>query len=293
MSRSLSGTSDIEAGGSLSKPGDRAALKRWLSVLHEGGAIAPLVLPPLTPHERIFKEFDVYLRSERGLAPRSIVRHLPVIRGFLHEVCSGSAGDLCKISQEDVIRYIERDWSPRTGKAMCWSLRAFLRYLYHRGLNARPLADCVPSMRRWKLATLSTYLSAARVRKALDGCDREMVMGRRDYAILLLLAKLGLRADEVATLTLDDIDWRASEILVRAKGRQHARMPIPPDFGAAIVAYLRNGHPKSSCRRLFVRTLAPHVGFASWRALRSRRSSPRPIERRVSRDNLDENGATI
>ncbi len=118
-------------------------------------------------------------------------------------------------------------------------------------------------MRGWKLATLPTYLSAAQVRKALDGCDRETVMGRRDYAILLLLAKLGLRADEVATLTLDDIDWRASEILVRAKGRQRARMPIPPDVGAAIVAYLRNGRPKSSCRRLFVRTLAPHVGFAS------------------------------
>ena len=230
------------------QPGDRAALKRWLSV------------------ERIFKEFDAYLRSERGLDPRSIVRHLPVIRRFLHEVCSGGAGDLCKISQEDVIRYIERharDWSPKTGKAMCWSLRAFLRYLHHRGLNARPLADCVPSMRRWKLATLPTYLPAAQVRKALDGCDRKTVMGRRDYAILLLLAKLGLRADEVATLTLDDIDWRASEILVRAKGRQRARMPIPPDVGAAIVAYLRNGRPKSSCRRLFVRTLAPHVGFAS------------------------------
>ena len=235
-------------------------------MLREEGAIAPLVLPPLTPHERIFKELDAYLRSERGLAPRSIVRHLPVIRRFLHEVCSGGAAALCKINQEDVIRYVERhaqDWSPGTGKAMCWSLRAFLRYLHHRGLNARPLADCVPSMRRWKLATLPTYLPAAQVRKALDGCDRETVMGRRDYAILLLLAKLGLRADEVATLTLDDIDWRASEILVRAKGRQRARMPIPPDVGAAIVAYLRNGRPKSSCRRLFVRTLAPHVGFAS------------------------------
>jgi integrase len=118
-------------------------------------------------------------------------------------------------------------------------------------------------MRRWKLATLPTYLSAAQVQKALDGCDRATAMGRRDYAILMMLAKLGLRADEVATLTLDDIDWRASEILVRAKGRQRARMPIPPDVGAAIVAYLRNGRPKSSCRRLFVRTIAPHIGFAS------------------------------
>jgi integrase len=88
-------------------------------------------------------------------------------------------------------------------------------------------------------------------------------MGRRDYAILMMLAKLGLRANEVATLTLDDIDWRAGELLIRAKGRQRARMPIPTDVGAAIATYLRNGRPKSSCRRLFIRAIAPHVGFAS------------------------------
>jgi site-specific recombinase XerD len=254
------------AGRQSIQPGDRAALKRWLSVLRDEGAIAPAMLPPLTPHDRIFKEFDDYLRTERGLAPKSIIRHLPVIRRFLHEVCPAGDDDLGKISQEDVTRYVERhaqDWSPRTGKAMCWSLRAFLRYLHHRGLNPRALAGCVPSMRRWKLATLPTYLPAAQVQKALDGCDRATAMGRRDYAILMMLATLGLRADEVATLTLDDIDWRASEMLVRAKGRQRARMPIPPDVGEAIVAYLRNGRPRSSCRRLFVRTLAPHVGFAS------------------------------
>jgi len=254
------------AGRQTIQPGDRAALKRWLSVLREEGVIAPAALPALTPHDRIFNEFDAYLRTERGLAPKSIVRHLPVIRRFLHEVCPAGDDDLGKIGQEDVIRYIERhaqDWSPRTGKAMCWSLRAFLRYLHHRGLNQHALAGCVPSMRRWNLATLPTYLPAAEVQKALEGCDRATVMGRRDYAILMMLAKLGLRANEVATLTLDDIDWRAGEMLVRAKGRQRVRMPIPPDVGAAVVAYLRDTRPKSSCRRLFVRTLAPHVGFAS------------------------------
>ena len=254
------------AGRQTIQPGDRAALKRWLSVLREEGVIAPAALPALTPHDRIFKEFDAYLRTERGLAPKSIIHHLPVIRRFLHEVCPAGDDDLGKISQEDVILYIERhaqDWSPRTGKAMCSSLRTFLRYLHHRGLNLRALAGCVPSIRQWKLATLPTYLSDAQVQKALDGCDRTTAIGRRDYAILMMLAKLGLRADEVATLTLDDIDWRASEMLVRAKGRQRARMPIPADVGAAVVAYLRNGRPTSSCRRLFVRTLAPHVGFAS------------------------------
>jgi len=254
------------AGRQSIQPGDRAGLKRWLSVLRDEGAIAPAALPPLTPHDRIFKEFEDYLRTERGLSPRSIIRHLPIIRGFLHEVCPAGADDLGKIGQESVIGYIERharDWSPKTGKVMCWSLRAFLRYLHHRGLNPRALAGCVPSIRRWKLATLPTYLPAAQVQKALDGCNRATAMGRRDYAILMMLAKLGLRADEVATLTLDDIDWRAGEMHVRAKGRQRARMPMPPDVGAAVVAYLRNGRPKSPCRRLFVRTLAPHVGFAS------------------------------
>ena len=248
------------------QPGDRAALKRLLSVLREAGTIAPAALPPMTPQDQIFKEFDDYLRRERGLAPKSIIRHLPVIRRFLHEVCPAGAGDLGKISQEDVTRYIERharDWSTGSGKVMCWVLRAFLRYLHHRGLNPLALAGCVPSIRCWKLASLPTYLSTAQVQKVLDGCDRTTALGRRDYAILMMLARLGLRADEVATLTLDDIDWRSGEMLVRAKGRQRARMPMPPDVGAAVVASLRDGRPTSSCRRLFLRALAPKVGFAS------------------------------
>lgn len=252
------------------QPGDRAALTRWLAVLREAGVIASLPAPSLTPHEQIFADFADYLRRQRGLAPKSIVRHVPTIRQFLCEVCPAGTDDLAKISREDVIRYVERhahDGSPKTGKVMCWSLRAFLRYLHHTGLHPASLADSVPSMRGWKLTTLPTYLSATQVQKVLDGCDRTTVMGRRDYAILMMLAKLGLRADEVATLTLDDIDWRAGELLIRAKGRQRVRMPMPPDVGTAIVAYLRDGRPESSSRRLFIRTLAPRVGFASGSAI--------------------------
>jgi len=248
------------------QPGDRAALKRFLLMLREVGAIALAAPPPLTPHEQIFDAFSLYLREERGLAPKSIVHHLPFIRLFLREVCPGGASDLCRISQADITRYIERharDQSAASGKSMCWALRSFLRYLHYRGLNPLALAGCVPSIRRWKLASLPTYLSAAQVQKVLDGCDRTTALGRRDYAILMMLAKLGLRADEVATLTLDNIDWRSGEMLVRAKGRQRARVPMPPDVGAAVVAYLRDGRPTSSCRRLFLRSLAPNVGFAS------------------------------
>ena len=245
--------------------GDRAALRRLLSVLREAGLIALAVPPPPTAHERIFEAFSQYLREERGLSPRSIVHHLPFVRLFLREVCSGTASDLRRISQADVTRHIEchaHDQSATSGKSMCWALRSFLRYLYHKELNPQPLADCVPSIRRWKLANLPTYLSAVQVQTVLDSCDRTNALGRRDYAILMILAKLGMRAGEVAALTLDDVDWRSGEMLICAKGRQRARMPIPPDVGAAIVAYLHD-RPKSSCRRLFLRIPAPHVGFAS------------------------------
>jgi site-specific recombinase XerD len=200
------------------------------------------------------------------LAPGTIIKHLPKIHRFLCEVCPAGTDDLGKISQADVVRYVERharDWSPKSAKVMCSSLRAFLRYLHHKGLNPVLLDGCVPSIREWKLASLPTYLSAEQVQNVLDGCDQASAPGRRDYAVLMMLAKLGLRASEVATLTLDDIDWRSGEMRINAKGRQRARMPIPPDVGAAIVAYLRDGRPKSSCRRLFLRTHPPRVGFAS------------------------------
>ena len=120
------------------QPGDRAALKRFLSVLRDGGMIALPVLPPVTPQHQILEEFGGYPQRERGLARRTIVSHLPAIRRFLCEVCPNGAGDLGKISQEDMIHYIERharDPSPKSGKAMCLSLRSFLRYLYLQGLN--------------------------------------------------------------------------------------------------------------------------------------------------------------
>jgi site-specific recombinase XerD len=252
------------------RPGDRLSLKRWLLVLRDAGMIAPPTLPPIAPQDQISVEFGGYLQQERGLAARTIVGRLRAVRRFLREVCPAGSNDLGKVSQSDVVRYVERharDGSPGYGKLMCSSLRAFLRYLHHKGLSPVPLAGCVPSIREWKLAHLPTYLSAERVQNVLDGCDRGSAIGRRDYAILMMLAKLGLRANEVASLTLDDIDWRSGEMRVCAKGRQRVVMPMPPHVGAAVVAYLRDGRPKSSCRRLFLRTLAPRVGFASGNAI--------------------------
>ena len=246
---------------------DQSAINRLLSVLRDAGMIPPAPTTPSTPEAPIFAAFSDYLRQERGLAPSTIINHLRFIRYFLRGVCPAGDSDLANISHEAVIRYIERharDGSVGSGMLMRWSVRAFLRYLHLKGLTQVALADCVPSIRQWKFASLPTYLSAVEVQKVLDGCDRTLAVGRRDYAILMLLAKLGLRAGEVATLSLDDIDWRCGQMLIHSKGRKRARLPMPPDVGAAIVAYLRDRYYRtSSCRRLFLRTAAPHVGFAS------------------------------
>jgi site-specific recombinase XerD len=144
-------------------------------VLREANMIAPAPLRPISPEDQIFEGVSDYLRQKRGLAPRYTISHLPAVRRLVREAGPAGASDLGNISQERVTRYIERharDMSSASGKRMCWSLRAFLRYLHHKGLTRLALADGIPSIRRWKLASLPTYLSVAQVRKVLDGCDR-------------------------------------------------------------------------------------------------------------------------
>ncbi|WP_028734624.1 site-specific integrase [Rhizobium leguminosarum] len=246
--------------------GDRSALRRLLLALREKGLI-PAALPiQRSEHEKIVDVFGQYLSTERGLAAATVGSHKLLSLRFLREVCPFGADGFAALTPEIVIGYVERhalDGSADSGKAMCGVVRAFLRYLHLKGLISTALADCVPSIRRWRLAGLPTFLPPEKVQKVLDACDRTTAMGRRDFAVLMILAKLGLRASEVATLNLDDIDWQAGTILVHGKGRRQATMPLRHDVGTAIVAYIRHGRPASACRRVFLRTLAPHVGFAS------------------------------
>src|SRR6516225_4289641 len=115
----------------------------------------------------------------------------------------------------------------------------FLRYLQFRDHIAIDLAVSVPTVGTWRLTSLPTYLSSKQVQQGLNACDRRTPIGRRDYAILMLLARLGLRAKEIASLTLDDLDWGSGQLTVRGKGRQRAQMPLPPEVGAAIADYLQ------------------------------------------------------
>lgn len=246
--------------------GDRAAFRRLLSALRDEGLVP--AAPPIEPteHEQIVEAFAAYLAGERGLALTTVERHKLLAHRFLQEACPAGADEFAALTPEIVIGYVERhalDGSADSGKAMCGVVRAFLRYLHVKGFISVALADCVPSIRRWRLAGLPTFLPPEKVQQVLDACDRATAMGLRDYAVLMVLAKLGLRASEVAALSLDDIDWQSGSILVHGKGRRQAAMPLRHDVGAAIVAYIRHGRPASASRRLFLRMLAPHVGFAS------------------------------
>jgi len=147
-------------------------------------------------------------------------------------------------------------------------MRIFLRYLNYKGLTDTDLSIAVPSVARWSLSTLPKHLPAVQVRQMLRHCDRSTPVGRRNYAILLLLARLGLRAGEVARLSLEDIDWENGLITVCGKGKW-AQLPMPADVTRAVARYVRRDRPRCKCRRLFIRDCAPIGGFCAGHAISS------------------------
>ena len=245
---------------------DRPALNRLLAVLRDAEVIAPKRRVYPSPREQIVEDFRHYLSQCGGYGARTIISHLPTLRRFLLECCPEGTSSFPKIVAADISGFVVRhapDQSTRSTQRACWTLRAFLRYLRYKGLTSTDLSAAVPSVRTWRFSSLPQYLSPAQVQKVLNAVDRTAPLGRRDYAILLLLARLGLRASEVATLCLEDIDWHSGQLTIRGKGRQRARMPLPTDVGAAIASYLRCSRPQSESRRVFLREWAPHIGFSS------------------------------
>ena len=175
--------------------------------------------------------------------------------------------DLFGLAPRDVTDFVlvECRNRPRgTAKLMVTALRSLLSFLHIEGELAQPLATAVPSVASWRVAGLPRSLEPSQVRKLLASCDRRRATGRRDFAILMLLVRLGLRAGEVAGMELNDIDWRCGEVVVRGKGDRHERLPLPSDVGEAIVGYLRRGRPPTAQgRTLFIRRQAPHQRLTS------------------------------
>jgi len=170
--------------------------------------------------------------------------------------------DLRQLTLAEVIAFVQRTARKYgqffTKKTTC-VIRSLLRFLRYRGTLKDDWAASVPAVAYWRLTGLPKPLPLGAVQKILDGIDQTNAVGRRDYAILILLADLGLRAGEVARLQLEDIDWDNAHLTVRArKGSGCARMPLPRDAGQAIAQYLRDGRPICNCRNVFVRILPPH-----------------------------------
>jgi len=247
--------------------GDPKTLQRLLTMLCQKGVVKPRqTLVADNAQARIIAEFRLYLSQERGLSPATLLNYVPVVKQFLAERFHKRAPNFAKLRAPHITGFVMRNahqLSPLRAGLMVTALRSFFRYLRHRGAIATDLAGCVPTVPNWSLSTLPRFLPAATVERILECCDRTTSVGRRNHAILLLLARLGVRAGEVVGLSLDDIDWSTGQITIRGKGGKSAQLPLPADVGMALAAYLRNDRPRSATRRVFLRHRAPFVGFGN------------------------------
>jgi site-specific recombinase XerD len=242
---------------------DRIALCRLLNIVHPQ---QQRIMPDPTAQQIVLQQFRLYLEQERGLSAATVVNYTPIIRAFLSDRFQTGDIDLQAVSASDITGFVQRQAErihSKRAPLVVSALRSFLRHLLYRGAIHTDLGACVPTIATWSLSKIPKFLPADQIQKVLDSCDRSTALGKRNYAILLLLARLGLRAGEVVVLTLDDIDWEAGVITVRGKGKRVAQLPMPTDVGAAIVEYLREGRPRSTTRRLFIRQKAPLVGLAN------------------------------
>lgn len=245
------------------------ALQPLLGYLRRLGVVPGA--PPPTPEGpvgELLARYRRYLVTERGVGAATAADYAAKTRPFLAARLEAGAAGLATLTAADVTAFITGAcplMRKGTAKLTVTALRSLLGYLHVAGDIPGPLAWAVPAVATWRLASLPAPLEPGQVAAMLAGCDTSTAAGRRDLAMLTLLARLGMRAGEVAALSLDDIGWRAGEVTVTGKGRRSERLPLPPDVGEAVAAYLRGGRPEpfEGTRRLFLRLHAPHQGLTT------------------------------
>lgn len=228
---------------------------------------------------RILDAFGRYLRTERRLAGRTVRLRVHLVRPFL----AGLAGPdgtvrLEQVSPAAVAGFVagqSRVYATGSLKQVTVALRSLLRYLFAAGLIDRDLSPSVPPVAGWRMSGLPRGGEDGDVAAMLAGCDRSAVIGARDFAVLMLMSRLGLRACEVAALRLDDLDWRAGELAVRGKGGRVDRLPLPADVGGAVAGYLRLRRSPSACREVFLRTCGPDAPMSRGSAVETPRRACR------------------
>ena len=223
---------------------------------------APALAAVTDPVERLVARLVEYLVRERGLNDGSsrVREYRETARLFLAGRLDRNGDGLDRLATSDVSAFVVaecRDRGPRMSVGLASALRGLLRFLFAEGLTPIDLTGAVPKVPGWRCASLPRALAAGDVARLLDSCDRTSAVGRRDYAILLMLSRLGVRACEVARLRLSDVDWRTGELLVRGKGDCHERLPLPTDVGAALVDYLCHGRPDWKDPHVFLTARAP------------------------------------
>lgn len=252
------------AGGYKTVSWSRAGLVCLLDVLRGLGVAAEEPEQPGSPTDVLLARFERYLLGERGLAAGTVRVYVAHARRFLAGLSSdGLAGATAEDVTGAVLRESEK-LSARGAQSFVAGLRSFLRFCFAEGLIEVDLSRAAlwvsgPS-RRW---SLPRGISKADAAALLGCCDRRSAIGRRDYAVIVTLLRLGLRAGELAGLALDDIDWRTGELVVRGKGGREDRLPLPADVGEAIAAYLKRGRPHCTRREVFLRSRAPITPIAS------------------------------
>jgi integrase/recombinase XerD len=243
------------------RSGDAFTLHEFVRLVSVGGAVAAEQPISAAPTLQVRQEFEKYLLRDRGLAAATIRLYGDAVGRFLEHAFGDGEVRLGEINAADVIRFVQVDAArlhhAKRAKVMTSALRSFLQYGRYRGDICADLHASVPTVANWSMAGIPRTISASQVQSLLAQCDRRTANGRRDYAVLLLLARLGLRAGEVVELRLDDLDWDQGAIQIRGPAQRCDRLPMPADVGAALADYLRDGRPACPARNVFIRSRAP------------------------------------
>jgi site-specific recombinase XerD len=231
-----------------------------------GAAPEPVASIEAAPQADLLQTYRCYLSVDRRSAAGTVDNYVQLARRFLDFCAQRGVPDLHGVTADHLSTFVLSECARRpsgSARHAVTPLRALLRFGQLRGLTTADLALAVPRAVNRRGAGLPRSLTRRDITDLLTSCDRRTGWGRRDYAMLLMLARLGLRAGELAALRLEDVDWRAGEVNIPGKGGRRERLPLPDDVGQALVAYLRRGRPKTADRRVFVRFAAPRTGLSS------------------------------
>jgi site-specific recombinase XerD len=256
----------------MNRRGEAATLKKFIGLMRSSGAVPPEeeVEDARSPFKMVLSEYQDYLIQEKGLSPTTISRYSLQVPTFLSGVFDHRSVNFSAITANDITTFIREYARERSGadsSIMVCSIRSFLRFLVSRGEIQASLAECIPAVASERHKRIPCHLSTDELHNLLKSCRGNDPVKRRNYAILLLLARLGLRASEVVQLTLDEIDWAHGELTIQGKGNRQTRLPLPRDVGTALVAYLKDARPTCATRRMFTSARAPYRPFKNWTAV--------------------------